>query len=68
MYNKHIVKQQRNKDMNSTTTKIDLGNNEEISKGITKQNDGTYLAMTFTQSKYFKTLKGAQKWMEKRNK
>ncbi len=47
---------------------LDLGNNEQISKGITKNNDGTYTAMTFTQSKEFKTLKGAEKWMQRRAK
>lgn len=44
---------------------IDLGNNEQISKGIYKNNDGTYTAMTFTKSKDFKTLKGAEKWLNK---
>lgn len=41
---------------------LDLGNNETISSGITKENDGTFTAMTYTKSKNFKTLKGAQKW------
>jgi ribosomal protein S6 len=50
--------------MNHTTTEIDLGNNEQLFKGINKNNDGTYTAMTFSKSKNFKTLKGAQKWME----
>lgn len=49
--------------MNNQT--IDLGNNEKISKGIYKNNDGTYTAMTFTKSKDFKTLKGAEKWLNK---
>ncbi len=49
-----------------TTTQIDLGNNETISKGISKETDGTFTAMTFTQSKNFKTLKGAQKWLSVR--
>ncbi|MCP5076435.1 MAG: DUF1391 domain-containing protein [Psychromonas sp.] len=52
--------------MTHTTTNIDLGNHEQISRGITKNNDGTYTAMTFTQSKEFKTLKGAQKWMARK--
>ena len=47
-------------EMNTT---FDTGNNEQISIGIYKNNDGTYTAMTFTKSKDFKTLKGAQKWM-----
>jgi hypothetical protein len=50
-----------------TTTSIDLGNNETINKGITQHADGTFTAMTFTQSKNFKTLKGAQRWMTKKN-
>lgn len=49
----------------SATTLIDLSNNEQISRGISKNNDGTYTAMTFAKSKDFKTLKGAQKWMER---
>jgi len=49
--------------MTSTTIEIDLGNNEQVSRGIEKNNDGTYTAMTFTKSKDFKTLKGAQRWM-----
>lgn len=50
---------------NSTSIKIDTGD-MTLSRGITKTQDGTYLAMTFSQSKEFKTLKGAQNWMEKR--
>ena len=54
--------------MKQTTTKIDLGNNEQISRGIAENNDGTYTAMTFTQSKTFKTYKGAVKWLERKTK
>ena len=46
-------------------TTINTGNNEQISIGIYKNNDGTYTAMTFSKSKDFKTLKGAQKWLAK---
>ena len=42
---------------------LNLGNNERISSGIFKNNDGTFTAMTFTKSKEFKTLKGAKKWL-----
>jgi len=49
-----------------TTTKIDLGNNEAISQGIIENTNGTFTAMTFSQSKDFKTLKGAQKWLAAR--
>jgi len=45
---------------------FDFGNNESASEGIFPQRDGTYLAMTLTQSKYFKTLKGAQRWFARR--
>lgn len=46
--------------------KLDLGNNETLSTGINKNLDGTYTAMTFTQSKTFKTAKGAEKWLAKK--
>lgn len=45
---------------------LDLGNNETLSTGITKNSDGTYTALTYTQSKTFKTAKGAEKWLAKR--
>lgn len=45
------------------TTTLDLGNNETVSRGIFPQADGTFLAMTFTRSKTFKTLAGATRWM-----
>jgi len=47
-------------------TSQDLGNNETISNGIAKNSDGTFTALTFSQSKSFKTEKGAIKWLEKR--
>ena len=46
---------------------LDLGNNETVSTGINKNNDGTYTALTFTKSKTFKTLAGAKKWLAKFN-
>lgn len=49
-----------------TTTVIDLGNNEQISRGIHKNNDGTFTAITFSLSKNFKTYNGAVKWLSKR--
>ena len=45
---------------------IDNGNNESLSTGIAAHLDGTFTAMTFSQSKTFKTLKGAQKWIARR--
>jgi hypothetical protein len=44
----------------------DIGNNETISRGMTKVN-GMYLAMTYADSKWFKTEKGAARWLEARN-
>ena len=55
--------------MNNTTSQqpsesniIDLDNGETVRRGIFAQDDGTFLAMTFTKAKVFKTLKGAEKW------
>ena len=51
------------KELNMKT--LNLGNNEQISTGVVKNNDGTFTAMTFSQSKTFKTQKGAEKWLSK---
>ena len=53
-------------DEMQTTIRIEDANNETQTRGVFKNADGTYTAMTFTQSKDFKTLKGAQKWLEAR--
>jgi Protein of unknown function (DUF1391) len=45
---------------------LNLGNNESISRGIVVNADKTCTAMTFTQSKDFKTIAGAEKWLAKR--
>jgi hypothetical protein len=44
---------------------LNQGNNEQISRGLIETADG-FLAMTFTQSKTFKTREAAVKWLEKR--
>jgi hypothetical protein len=49
--------------MATTNKTLDLGNNETISRGIYAQSDGTFLAMSFTKSRTFKTIKGAEKWL-----
>lgn len=41
---------------------LDLGNGETISRGVFAQADGTWLAMTFTRSRTFKTERGAEAW------
>jgi hypothetical protein len=46
--------------------KIDLGNNEQISKCVFPNNDGTFTAMTYSRSKTFKTLAGAERWISKK--
>ena len=39
-------------------------NNESVALGVFENNDGTFTAMTYSQSKTFKTLNGAKKWYE----
>ncbi len=43
----------------------DLGNNEHISRGLLEV-EGGFLALTFTQSKNFKSRSAAVKWLAKR--
>jgi len=44
---------------------LNQGNNEQISRGIV-QTEGGFLALTFTQSKVFKTHLAAVRWLAKR--
>jgi hypothetical protein len=50
----------------AATTDLDLGNNETISRGISCNSDGTFLAITFSQSRTFKTRRGAERWLARR--
>ena len=43
----------------------DNGNNETISRGIAPMPSG-YVALTFSESRTFKTYKGACRWLAKR--
>lgn len=43
----------------------DQGNNETISRGISELH-GRFTALTFAESKSFKTRKGAEAWLAKR--
>ena len=52
--------------MNTTQT-FDFGNNETMSLGVVKNNDGTFTALTFVDSKTFKTLGGARRWCARRD-
>lgn len=45
---------------------LQTGNNESLVKGIHKNADGTFTALTFTKSKVFKTREGAEKWLSKK--
>lgn len=49
--------------MNKT---ISTGNNESLSRGVFKNADGTWTAMTYSQSKTFKTESGARRWFAAR--
>jgi hypothetical protein len=49
------------------TKTLDTGNNESLARGVFKNSDGTFTAMTFSQSKTFKTQAGAVRWLQKRN-
>jgi hypothetical protein len=52
--------------MTTPNMKIDLGNHETVSAGVFPQENGEWLAMTFTKSKRFKTEGGARRWYERR--
>ncbi len=52
--------------LDESMKQTDLGNNESLSQGMAANADGTYTAMTFTQSKTFKTKAGAVKWLADR--
>lgn len=45
---------------------IDMNNNETVSIGISENHDGTFTALTFSQSKTFKTRAGAVRWLAAR--
>jgi hypothetical protein len=47
---------------------LDLGNNESLVRGVFENEDGTFTALTFAQSKTFKTKKVAEKWFLARTK
>ncbi|MBW2672090.1 MAG: DUF1391 family protein [Deltaproteobacteria bacterium] len=51
--------------MENIKTKTDA-NNESISRGWYQNTDKTFTALTYAESKDFKTQKGAEKWLAKR--
>jgi hypothetical protein len=46
---------------------LNLGNNESASRGVFRETNGTFTAMTFTASKNFETEAGALRWLAKRS-
>jgi hypothetical protein len=54
--------QVRKHQENSMNKTINTGNNETLSRGVFKNADGTFTAMTYSQSKTFKTEAGAVRW------
>jgi Protein of unknown function (DUF1391) len=55
----HRISKRQERNMNKT---INTGNNETLSRGVFKNADGTFTAMTYSQSKTFKTQAGAVRW------
>ncbi len=47
----------------TATETLSTGNNETLSRGVFPQPDGTFLALTFTRSKTFRTRLGAERWL-----
>lgn len=46
---------------------LSLGNNESLSRGVSRESDGTWTAIAFTASKGgFKTRAGAERWLARR--
>ena len=50
----------------ATNYHLDMGNNESLSRGLFPQSNGEFSALTFTESKTFKTRVGALGWLAAR--
>tara|TARA_R110000765_G_scaffold59500_1_gene115702 strand:+ start:1474 stop:1674 length:201 start_codon:yes stop_codon:yes gene_type:complete len=61
-----LRKPERKAQRRKKKMQIELGNNESATIGIVEQSDGSFLALTFSVSKEFKTRNGAIKWLSKR--
>lgn len=59
------AKQQTINKESKTMETINLGNNESVSRGVFKNSNGTFTAMTFTKSQTFKTERGATAWLKR---
>ncbi len=52
--------------MNNTINKtFDLGNNESVSVGVFQEDDGTFIVLSRTRSRAFKTRAGAERWLRR---
>jgi hypothetical protein len=51
--------------MTTQNQTFDMGNNERVSIGVFPQHNGTFVAMTFSRSKTFKTRGGADRWFKR---
>mgnify|MGYP000031034108 CR=1 FL=1 len=51
---------------NASLRTIDMGNNETRGIGIDARHDGSFCALTLSQSKTFKTAAGAARWLAAR--
>ena len=54
--------------MSNTTTTIEFQGTDSLRRGVFANSDGTFTALTFTQSKTFKTKAGAVRWLAARAK
>lgn len=54
------------RDMNNAAHTITDRDNDSVTLGVVAQADGTFLALTYTQSREFKTRKGAERWFASR--
>ena len=52
--------------MIQTTILIDLSNNDNLTRGVFKNADGSFTALTFAHFKTFKTYLGAVRWFKAR--
>jgi hypothetical protein len=48
-----------------TSLKLETGNNESLARAIFRNENGGFTALTFSQSRRFKTYAGAVRWMAK---
>ena len=55
----------KTKSSDKMKLKLETGNNESLARGIFRNENGGFTALTFSQSRRFKTYAGAVRWMAK---